>query len=346
MEIAFVLIGVCVLGALGFLLYFLNTLRTQILQDRASDSQTVESHIRGMADSFESLKTDFESRLTRLQSGQDAKLDKFQSTTSDIEGRLQEISSIAKDFSNFKTVLTGVKSRGEWGEVQLMSIVSEYFDSYQYEENWTVPGTNSQVEVAIKLPEGFIPIDSKFPFEEYERLTKERESKDSKKEVDKVTVKLGKKFESMGAEIATKYVKPPHTLDFGILFLPGEGIYAECISNQTTMKSLHANRIHVAGPSTLSVQFRVFQHGFKTMAMTGKANKIVEKLLDIQSEFREAQEWLRLMETHFTNAHKQVEKTSGWISRLDGKFSSLQVEEQRTLATPDVSENELNEGEI
>ena len=342
MEIAFVLIGVCVLGVLGFLLYL-------ILQDRASDSQesqTVEGHIRDMAESFESLKRDFESRLTRLQSGQDDKLDKFQTTTTDIEVRLKEISSIAQDFSNFKTVLTGVKSRGEWGEVQLMSIVSEYFSWDQYEENWTVPNTNFQVEVAIKLPGGFIPIDSKFPFEEYERLTKERESKDSKKEVDKVTVKLGKKFESMGAEIATKYVKPPHTLDFGILFLPGDGIYAECISNQTTMKSLHANRIHVAGPSTLSVQFRVFQHGFKTMAMTANANKIVEKLLEIQSEFRQAQEWLRVMETHFTNAQKHVAQTSDWISRLDGKFSSLQVDEQRTSATPDVSENELNEGEI
>jgi len=142
-EIAFVLIGVCVLGALGFLLYFLNTLRTQILQDRASDSQesqTVESHVRGMAESFESLKKDFESRLTRLQSGQNEKLGEFQTTTGKIEVRLQEISSIAEDFSKFQTVLTGVKSRGEWGEVQLMSIVSEYFHPDQYEENWTAQG--------------------------------------------------------------------------------------------------------------------------------------------------------------------------------------------------------------
>jgi len=354
-EIAFVLIGVCVLVVLGFLLYFLNTLRTQILQDRASDSQesqTVESHVRGMAESFESLKTDFESRLRRLQSGQDEKLDKFQTTTGNIEVRLQEISSIAEDFSNFKTVLTGVKSRGEWGEVQLMSIVADYFTPDQYEENWTAPGTNNKVEVAIKLPEGFIPIDAKFPFDQYEDLLKARESKDYKdleefnKEVTKKTDALGKKFESMGAEIATKYVKPPHTLDFGIMFLPGEGIYAECISNQKTMKSLSEKKIFVSGPSTLSVQFRAFQHGFKTMAMSDHANKISEKLLEVRTEFREVKEWARVLQHHFTNAQTQLKNTSEWITRMDAVLASFQVEEQRTSATPDVSENELNEGEI
>ena len=355
MEIAFVLIGVCVLVVLGFLLYFLNTLRTQILQDRASDSQesqTVESHVRGMAESFESLKKDFESRLTRLQSGQDEKLGKFQTTTGKIEVRLQEISSIAEDFSKFQTVLTGVKSRGEWGEVQLMSIVAEYFHPDQYEENWTAPGTKNKVEVAIKLPEGLIPIDSKFPFEDYDNLLKARESKDYtdlkefNKKVDQATVALGRKFESMGAEIATKYVKPPHTLDFGIMFLPGEGIYAECISNQKTMKSLSEKKIFVSGPSTLSVQFRAFQHGFKTMAMSDHANKISEKLLEVRTEFREVKEWARVLQHHFTNAQTQLKNTSEWITRMDAVLASFQVEEQRTSATPDVSENELNEGEI
>jgi len=150
----------------------------------------------------------------------------------------------------------------------------------------------------------------------------------------------------MGAEIATKYVKPPHTLDFGIMFLPGEGIYAECISNQKTMKSLSEKKIFVSGPSTLSVQFRAFQHGFKTMAMSDHANKISEKLLEVRTEFREVKEWARVLQHHFTNAQTQLKNTSEWITRMDAVLASFQVEEQRTSATPDVSENELNEGEI
>ena len=206
---------------------------------------------------------------------------------------LGEMHQLAMGVGDLKRVLTNVKTRGTWGEVQLEMLLEQLMTPEQYAKNVeTVPGSGAVVEFAIKLPgKGedthpvWLPVDAKFPKEQYERLMEASECADA----DGVAV-AGKELERairlQAKTIADKYLAPPHTTDFALLFLPTEGLYAEVMRRPGLSDELQrTHRISIAGPSTLSALLNSLQMGFRTLALEKRSSEVWQILGAVKTEF-------------------------------------------------------------
>ena len=169
-----------------------------------------------------------------------------------VQKGLGEMKQLAEDVGDFKKVLTNVKSRGTWGEVQLRSILEDMLTSTQWEANVsTIPGSNAHVEFAIRLPGSdtqdqiWLPVDAKFPQEDYQRLQEAQDRADPDA-VEAAAKGLENAIIKAATDIRDKYIEPPHTTDFGILFLPTEGLYAEALRRPKIADALHRLRITLA----------------------------------------------------------------------------------------------------
>jgi len=200
--------------------------------------------------------------------------------------------SLAIGVGDLKRVLTNVKTRGILGEVQLGALLEQMLTAEQYESNViTVPGSNERVEFAIRMPgQGagehiFLPIDAKFPVEDYQRLLDAQDAADA----DAAAV-AGRALELRVREeakrIASKYVAPPHTTDFAVLFLPTEGLYAEVIRRPGLFELLlREHRVTVVGPTTLSALLNSLQMGFRTLAIAQRSSEVWALLGAVKNEF-------------------------------------------------------------
>ena len=205
---------------------------------------------------------------------------------------LGEMQTLASGVGDLKRVLTNVKSRGTWGEVQLARLIEDSMTADQYAQNVKpVPGSDAMVEFAIKLPgrEGvdgpvWMPIDAKFPKEEYERLHQAQEEAD-RDAVKQASVALGRAVETQAKQIASKYVAPPHTTDFAIMFLPSEALYAEVLRVPGLLDRLQTMRINVAGPANLAAMLNSLQMGFRTLAIEQRSSEVWQLLRAVKTEF-------------------------------------------------------------
>ncbi|VFR27770.1 DNA recombination protein RmuC [plant metagenome] len=254
-------------------------------------------------------------RLQSLQADNTAKLDEMRRTVDEklhatLEQRLGEsfklvserleavhkglgeMQSLAAGVGDLKRVLTNVKSRGTWGEVQLARLVEDTMTADQYGRNVRpVPGSDAIVEFAIRLPgretEGqpvWLPIDAKFPKEEYERLVDAQDTADA----DAARVAgnaLARAVEIQAKLIADKYIAPPHTTDFAIMFLPTEGLYAEVLRRPGLVDKLQGLRVNVAGPSNLAALLNSLQMGFRTLAIEQRSSEVWQVLRAVKTEF-------------------------------------------------------------
>lgn len=204
---------------------------------------------------------------------------------------LGEMRSLAAGVGDLKRVLTNVKTRGTWGEVQLGRILEEVLSAGQYAENVaTRPGSAERVEFAIRLPgpepgrgsEVWLPIDAKFPQEDYQRLL----DAPDRQEADRCLRSLEARIRAEARAIRAKYVAPPHTTDFAILFLPIEGLYAEVLRIPGLCETLQReSRVVVAGPTTLAALLNSLQMGFRTLAIERRSSEVWELLAAVRSEF-------------------------------------------------------------
>ena len=206
---------------------------------------------------------------------------------------LGEMQGLAKDVGSLSRVLNNVKTRGNFGEVQLAALLEEVFTADQFGRNVeTVPGSNQRVDFALRLPgrrdDGvplWLPIDAKFPREDYERLL------DAQERADPVAAELaGKAIETrLRAEARTirdKYIAAPHTADFGILFVPTEGLYAEALRRPGLVEALQReHKIMLAGPTTLLATLNSLQMGFRTLALEKRSAEVWEVLGAVKTEF-------------------------------------------------------------
>lgn len=209
---------------------------------------------------------------------------------------LGEMKELATGVGDLKQVLTNVKARGNWGEVQLGALLEQVLASQQYERNVKpIPGSNNEVEYAIKLPgpdDGtqsivWLPIDAKFPQEDYQRLLDALESHDSRATKKAVTA-FAATVRKEAVSIRKKYLSPPHTTDFGIMFLPTEGLYAEVARNQGLLDNLqHGQRIIPAGPTTLVAILNSLQMGFRTLAIQKRSSELWKVLSVVKTKFGE-----------------------------------------------------------
>ena len=205
---------------------------------------------------------------------------------------LGEMQTLATGVGDLKRVLTNVKSRGTWGEVQLGALIEQTLTIDQYSKNIsTRPGSKDLVEFAIRLPGQdantpvWLPVDAKFPVEDYQRLMDAQDRADLV-EIESSAKALENRIKSEAKTIREKYVEPPHTTDFAILFLPTEGLYAEVMRRQGLLESLQRDfRVTVAGPSTFSAILNSLHMGFKTLAIEKRSSEIWNTLGQIKTEF-------------------------------------------------------------
>lgn len=210
---------------------------------------------------------------------------------------LGEMQSLAAGVGDLKRVLTNVKTRGTWGEVQLEALLEQVLTPDQYAKNVaTIPGSTERVEFAIRLPgrsEGmrvastpvWLPIDAKFPREDYERLILAQERADPVA-VEEAARALDARVRHEARTIAQKYVSPPHTTDFGLLYLPTEGLYAEVLRRPGLTDALQRDhRITIAGPTTLTALLNSLQMGFRTLAIEQRSSEVWQVLGAVKTEF-------------------------------------------------------------
>ena len=285
------------------------------------------------------MRATLESRLKDMQADNAAKLELMRATVDEklhatLETRLTEsfgnvttmlaqvhqglgdMNKLAADVGGLQRVLNNVKSRGVFGEVQLAGLLEQVFAPDQYSANVaTVPGSSERVEFAVRFPGSsidsvvWLPIDAKFPREDYERLLDAQEKADAEA-ARSAGDALERRVRQEAARIRDKYVSPPHTTEFAILFLPTEGLYAEVLRRPGLVDALQRDlRIAVAGPTTLLALMTSFHMGFRTLAIEKRSSEVWKTLGAVKTEFSKFGDVLDSVKTKLDQASTQIEKT-------------------------------------
>lgn len=252
---------------------------------------------------------------------------------------LGEMQTLSRGVGDLKKVLSNVKTRGILGEMQLGSILEEILSPTQYETNFaTVPGSRNVVEFAIKLPDSsgnitYMPIDSKFPADTYEALLNAYETAD-KSEVETATKMLRTRLLGEAKDIHEKYVAPPHTTDFAVMFLPVEGLYAEAVNRGLIEELQNKYKIMVAGPSTMAAMLSSIRMGFKTLAIQKQTSEVWDVLRNVKLEFEKFDAVLSATQTKLNQANAELDKlvgvrTRAIVRKLD-KVDSIEIENTET----------------
>ncbi len=284
------------------------------------------------------LRQGLEQRAQALQSAMDARLgemrslvdEKLQSTLErrlgesfrQVSERLEavqkglgEMQTLAAGVGDLKRVLTNVKTRGTWGEVQLGSLLEEILAPEQFARNVnTREGSDNRVEYAVRLPgEGgrsvWLPIDAKFPQEDYQRLVDAAEAADQAG-VDASLAALVNALARAGRDIADKYLDPPRTTDFAIMFLPTEGLYAEALRQGGLVERLQRDhRVVVSGPTTLAALLNSLRMGFRTLAIERRSSEVWALLAEVKTEFERFGDQLARARRQLDLAAKAIDRT-------------------------------------
>jgi DNA recombination protein RmuC len=295
---------------------------------------------------MKSLQESNEKRLEQMQGVVDEKLQKTLETRlaqsfelvskqlDSVQQGLGEMKNLAADAKSLKNALTNVKERGTYGEVRLERLLSDILTANQYEMNAEI-ADNKRVEFAVKLPGNgehplLLPIDSKFPIEDYNRLL----DAEDKQAIDEARKSLAQKMRASAKEIHDKYIVPPKTTDFALMFLPTEGLYAEVLQNAALFEELRDKyKVTAVGATTLSAFLSSLQMGFKTLAIEQRSQEVWDTLRAVKSEFVKFGDML-------DKAHKQIQTADKTLEEIVGKRTRAINRTLRTveeLSEPDRS---------
>lgn len=269
-----------------------------------------------------------------LQEHLEAKMNEsFKRVTESLEAvykGLGEMKSLAGDVGGLKRVLSNVKTRGTFGEIQLGNILQEILAPEQYAANVeTVPGSGKRVEFAIKLPTEngepvWLPIDSKFPADCYSQLLDAQETGD-KSTVDAANSVLRQRIQSFAKDIHDKYLHEPDTTAFGILFLPFEGLYSEVVSSGLTTVLQQKYCVNVAGPSTMAAMLNALSMGFRTLAIQKQSDQVWQILSGVKDEFEKFEDALNGTRKKLDAAGKELDQLVGTRTRaINKKLADVQ----------------------
>jgi DNA recombination protein RmuC len=272
-----------------------------------------------------------------------------------VQKGLGEMQNLANGVGDLKKVLSNVKTRGVLGEIQLANILEQLLAPEQYERNVkTKKGSSDHVEFAIKLPgkdDGqpvFLPIDAKFPQEDYIRLQAAFGAADLVA-IDAASKSLARSVKNFAKSIRDKYIDPPHTTDFGILFLPIEGLFAEIVRQPDLVEHLQREyKIIVTGPTTLAAMLNSLQMGFKTLAIQKRSSEVWEVLGAVKTEFNKFGGVLEKAQKKISEANQELDNLVGTRTRiLLSKLKNVQElpSQQSNLVLGDVEENEERQGD-
>jgi len=318
-----------------------NTLETKIRDLQGDNARRLEE-MRQTVD--EKLHATLETRLSESFRQVSERLEK-------VHQGLGEMQQLAIGVGDLKRVLTNVKTRGTWGEVQLEMLLEQVLTVDQYAKNVeTVAGSNARVEFAIKLPgvvDGgapvWLPIDAKFPKEQYERLVAAADVADADG-VARAGAELERAVRNEARTICDKYVSPPQTTDFAILFLPTEGLYAEVMRRPGLADDLQRTlRVTIAGPSTLSALLNSLQMGFRTLALEKRSSEVWQVLGAVKTEFTKFGDVLSATKATLEKAAKNIESAEVRSRQMARKLKSVEAlpsEAAQLMLGPDGLERE------
>jgi len=313
-------------------------------------------HIKGIQETIEkqllSIRDDNEKQLNEMRKTVDEKLqttlekrlgESFKQVSERLEQvhkGLGEMQTIASGVGDLKKVLSNVKTRGVLGEYQLGNILEQILTPDQYSMNVsTKKGSLAHVEYAIKLPgkstdeEVWLPVDSKFPIESYEILLAAYDQ-GNPEQIEAAQKILIKSVEGFAKDISEKYLDPPHTTDFGIMFLPVESLYAEVLRHPGLFENLQRNhRITVTGPTTLSALLNSLQMGFRTLAVQKRSSEVWKVLGAVKAEFE-------TFSVHLRKVRKQLDTATGTLDKLQTTRTNQIERKLRTVETMDTPESQ------
>ena len=354
---------------------------------RQTQLEGMTKQLKELSDSnqgaLDRIRTTFDSRVKELQEGNEKKLDEMRKTVDEklhdtlekrlgesfklVSDRLEavhkglgEMQHLATGVGDLKRVLTNVKARGTWAEVQLGAILEQILTPEQYEKNVQVKHNSAErVEYAVRLPGPredpaacvWLPIDSKFPQEDYIRLQEAAERADPDA-VQRAADDLARTVRAAARDIHDKYVNPPSTTDFGIMFLATEGLYAEVLRQPALVEDLQQRyRVVVAGPTTLAAILSSLRMGFQTLAIEQRAVEVSRVLGAIKTEFGKFGDVLDKVKRQLNTATRTIEETGMRSRAMRRRLRSVEqlpeAEASAILALPTVGDEvEAEDAEV
>ncbi len=327
-------------------------LDARLLSIQTGNIETMEKVNATLEQKMKALQESNEKRLEQMQGVVDEKLQKTLETRlaqsfelvskqlDSVQQGLGEMKNLAADAKSLKNALTNVKERGTYGEVRLEKLLSDILAPSQYEVNVEI-SNNKRVEFAIKLPGSgdmpiLLPIDSKFPIEDYNRLLDAQD----KQGIEDARKSLAQKIRVFAKDIYDKYIVPPKTTDFALMFLPTEGLYAEVVQNAALFEELRDKyKVTAVGATTLSAFLSSLQMGFKTLAIEQRSQEVWDTLRAVKSEFIKFGDIL-------DKAHKQIQTADKTLEEIVGKRTRAinrtlrSIEELSTTETTEFLEAE------
>ena len=332
------------------------SLAAQAIATREAQDQAARRSAQAQTEALQQLSDKVELKLTAIQSDNEKKLEQMRATVDEklhatLEQRLGEsfkqvadrleqvhtglgeMQTLARDVGSLSRVLTNVKTRGIYGEVQLAGLLEQVFTAEQYARNVaTIPGSSERVEFAIRLPgqrdDGeplWLPIDAKFPREDYERLLDAQERADAPG-VEAAAKAIETRLRAEARTIREKYIAPPHTTDFGILFVPTEGLYAEALRRPGLLEALQReHKVMLAGPTTLLATLTSLQMGFRTLALEKRSAEVWEVLGAVKTEFGKFGEVLAKTKKKLDEASQTIDLAETRTRAMTRKLKSVEA---------------------
>ncbi len=333
-----------------------------------SIAQRIQELTASNTSGLETLRSTIDAQLKHLQESNEKKLDQMRETVDEklqstlekrlgesfklvserleaVQHGLGEMQNLATGVGDLKRMLTNVKARGTWGEVQLSALLEQVLTPDQYGKNVNIKdGSQESVEYAIRLPGGdddpescvWMPIDSKFPQEDYLRLAESADAADAEG-VQKATAALIRSIHNSAKEIRDKYIDPPKTTDFAIMFLPTEGLYAEVLRQPGQVEKIQQDyRVVIAGPTTLSAILNSLRVGFRTLAIEKRSSEVWKVLAAVKTEFGRFGDVLGKVKRQLKTASSTITQTEVRTRAMERKLRA--VEELPAEATTEVLE--------
>lgn len=295
---------------------FRREMRYEISKSRQETLDSVQNSVKNLGE----MISQNQRQNTDMQSVRLMELNKqLNYTLEQVTRSLSEMQTLSAGVGDLQKVLSNVKTRGILGEIQLAAILKEILAPDQYEENAAVTGSSERVEFAVKFPgengrHVYLPIDSKFPADAYVKLLDAYES-GSKAAIKAAADNLKHAVNKAAKDIRNKYIKPPYTTEFAIMFLPFEGLYAEVLRLGMIENLQNEYRINIAGPTTMAAMLNSFQMGFKSLALQQRSGEVWDTLENVRTEFEKFADVLAKTQMRMDQTQKELESLVGVRTR-------------------------------
>ena len=267
----------------------------------------------------------------RLNTSLEQKFSLVSKRLGEVHQSLGQMQSLSGGVDELRRILSNVKVRGTWGEMQLGNILQDILDKARYVENAEIrPHSGLRVEYALRLPgqgehEVLLPLDAKFPLEDYQRLQQARENGDAQA-AEAATKQLERRLKSEAKDICDKYICPPYSTDFAVMYLPCEGLFAEALNIPGLAEDFQLNyRVCIAGPSTLAALVNSLQLGFRTLAVQQRTTEVWQLLNKVKQELSGLETALDKSARKLEEGQNALHSTSRYVARLTKQLNAVEV---------------------